>query len=240
MARKKIVFIIVEGPSDSTALGAIFNGYFDSSTVHVHVMHSDITSDSEVTPSNIVAKVTNAVKQYARNNHFTVRDFEEIIHVVDTDGAFIPDEKVVEDPNKEHPYYTLDKILTKDRFSIIHRNHRKATNIQRLYGCRTLWNSIPYRVFYMSCNLDHVLYNKLNSSDAEKEDDALHFAKQYKNNIDGFIRFISSPEILPVANGYRESWLWIQEDGRSLQRYTNLGYGFPVRKEANISQGKIE
>ena len=53
-----------------------------------------------------------------------------------------------------------------------------------------MWG-VPYRVYYMSCNLDHVLYNKRNSTDEEKENDAYAFAKQYKGDRDGFVKFIS-------------------------------------------------
>ena len=37
----------------------------------------------------------------------------------------------------------------------------------------------------MSCNLDHVFYNKLNSSDEDKERDAIRFVKEYKDKING-------------------------------------------------------
>ena len=39
MTRKKIVFIIVEGPSDDEALGVIFSRAFDKNAVYVEVMH---------------------------------------------------------------------------------------------------------------------------------------------------------------------------------------------------------
>ena len=35
VARKKIVLVIVEGPSDDAALGVILNRLFDKNTVHV-------------------------------------------------------------------------------------------------------------------------------------------------------------------------------------------------------------
>ena len=41
MTRKKIVFVIVEGPSDDEALGAIFSRAFDKNAVYVEVMHGD-------------------------------------------------------------------------------------------------------------------------------------------------------------------------------------------------------
>lgn len=88
---------------------------------------------------------------------------------------------------------------------------------------------MPYRVFYMSCNLDHVLYDKLNSSDEEKETDAYQFARQYRDNIAGFVEFIAESDF-SVMDGYKESWEFIKDDLHSLERYSNLGLCF---KEEN-------
>ena len=57
MARKKIVFVIVEGPSDDTALSLLLSQLYNEQTVHVHIMHRDITTDKGVTSSNIITKV---------------------------------------------------------------------------------------------------------------------------------------------------------------------------------------
>ena len=83
----------------------------------------------------------------------------------------------------------------------------------------------------MSCNLDHVLYNKLNSSDEDKETDAFQFAKYYKDKIPEFVQFISESDF-SVTGDYRESWNFIQQDLNSLNRYTNLAIGLPKPKEA--------
>jgi hypothetical protein len=74
----------------------------------------------------------------------------------------------------------------------------------------------------MSCNLDHVLYDKLNLSDEEKEKYSLVFAKRYRENIDGFIRYISDSSF-SVTGEYRETWNFIKQDLHSLERHTNLG-----------------
>ncbi len=50
---------------------------------------------------------------------------------------------------------------------------------------------IPYLAIYMSCNLDHVLYNKLNSHDLDKRKDSIAFAGKYRNDIEAFISFIN-------------------------------------------------
>lgn len=70
MARKKVVFVIVEGPSDETALGATLSRLFNDRFVYLHVVRSDITTMKGVTPSNIISKLGNMVKSYARDNHF--------------------------------------------------------------------------------------------------------------------------------------------------------------------------
>ena len=48
LARRKVVFVIVEGPSDETALGIALNQVFDRESVHVHIMHGDITTRASV------------------------------------------------------------------------------------------------------------------------------------------------------------------------------------------------
>ena len=87
MARKKIVFVIVEGPSDDAALGVILVRLYDKNAVHVEITHGDITSDRTVTPQNIAAKIGNMVRGYARSNHYKAADFQEVIHLIDMNGS---------------------------------------------------------------------------------------------------------------------------------------------------------
>ena len=74
LARRKVVFVIVEGASDETALGIALNQVFDRESVHVHIMHGDITTRAGVNSQNIVAKVGNEVKAYATSNHYKSAD----------------------------------------------------------------------------------------------------------------------------------------------------------------------
>ena len=50
MASKKIIYIIVEGPSDFEALGVILTRFYEiySNEVYVEVTHGDRTSDDEI------------------------------------------------------------------------------------------------------------------------------------------------------------------------------------------------
>ncbi len=223
MQSRKIVFVIVEGPSDEDALGVLFNRIYDKETVYVEVMHCDITTEKHVTPSNIVAKVGDVVKHYA-GRHFRPNDFTRIIHIADTDGAFVPADAVIYDPEKQKPLYTETAIYTRNKSGIEARNQCKSENLRRLSSTSTIWN-IPYQIYYMSCNLDHVLYGKQNSSDTDKQHDSMEFAERYENDIPSFLRFISDSEF-SVKGEYRQSWQYIQDGLHSLARYTNLGVCF--------------
>ena len=108
MARKKVVLVIVEGPSDDTALGIMLNQIYDKDSVHVHIMHGDITTRKGVRSDNIVAKIGDEVRAYAKSQHYSSKDFKQIIHIVDTDGAYIPDEKIISAPEADSISYESD------------------------------------------------------------------------------------------------------------------------------------
>lgn len=235
MARKKIMFVIVEGPSDEEALGVILNRFYDQNAVHVHIMRKDITSEKGVKPSNIFSKIGDEIRQYARENHFEKKHFQEIIHLVDMDGAYIPDENIVEDEEAVKPVYSETEIRTCNKAGIEERNLQKRENIDKLCSCRDIW-TVPYRVFYMSCNLDHVLYNKQNSSDEEKENDSYQFVKQYRDKIPEFVTFIAESDFA-VRGSYKESWNYIKQGIHSLERHTNLGLCFKAEKENEQNSG---
>lgn len=228
MAKRKIVFVIAEGPSDDEALGVIFSKIYDRDSVYVHIMHGDITTQPGVSSSNIISKVGNCIKQYAAQNHYKPADFKEIIHIVDMDGAYIPDSAVVEDPKARKPVYSVTEIRSAHPEGIIQRNARKRENIDRLKSTGKVWK-LPYGIYYMSCNLDHALYGKLNSSDEEKEEDAYQFAKQYRNDIPGFLKYIRESEFA-VGPHYKESWEYISEGLHSLERHTNIGICFNTKE----------
>lgn len=224
MAKRKIVFIIVEGPSDDDSLGLFFDEFYDEFNVEVKVMHYDVTTTNGVNQTNILSTIADIIKGFAANNHLNSSHFSEIIHIVDTDGVFIPNDKIEEETVGSIIYHE-NRIVCKNKDSIIKRNAQKRKNIDKLINCGTIWRNIPYKIYYMSTNLEHVLHNIQNATDDEKEKLAHSFSKRYKNNLNGFISFICE-STFSVCNEYNDSWDFIKKDLNSLKRYTNIGLCF--------------
>lgn len=222
MTRKKIVFVIVEGPSDSDVIEAMLNKILDKNTVYVHITHGDITTEKGTNASNILSKIGKIVKNYIDNSSFKKKDIKEIVHVIDTDGAYIDDNYVIEDSKAANIIYSLQGIICNNKSRIVCRNKDKSKVLNRLIGCDKVFETIPYSCYYMSCNIDHVLYNKMNSTDEEKENDSIQFVDKYENQTNKLITFMTESNF-SVMDGYHESWKYIKEDLHSIERNTNFG-----------------
>ena len=221
MARRKIVFVIVEGPSDDEALGVLLTRVYDKNIVHVHITHGDVTTMKGSGYSTILAKLGEIIEGYMKSYRLNSTHFYEIVHIVDMDGAYIPDCAIIEDSTINKPIYSLTEIYSNNIQGIINRNATKRDCLNKISSTSKIHN-IPYQVYFMSCNLDHVLYNKLNSTEEEKRKNSLSFARKYNSNIPAFVRFISDSNF-SLGESYKWSWAFIKEEKHSLERYTNLG-----------------
>ena len=81
--------------------------------------------------------------------------------------------------------------------------------------------NIPYSVYFLSCNLEHVLHNVQNVLPEEKMKYATSFSDKYVDNIDDFIKFMNSNEIA-VNGNYDETWDFIKQNNNSLNRHCNF------------------
>ena len=221
---KKYVLVIVEGASDKAALEVLFTRFCCPKGTETIVTHGDITSDKNVSESNIINKVCRHIKDFASERKLKQADIQQVVHIIDTDGAFIPDGRITQDDSADGFVYSDTMIMARDISKVISRNARKRANVEKLLCTHTLWG-IQYSMYYMSCDLDHALYNKRGSDDLTKERDAHDFAKKYMDDIPGFVKFIAESDF-SVCEGYKESWNYIKQGENSLQRHTNLGLFF--------------
>ena len=101
------------------------------------------------------------------------------------------------------------------------RNAHKSEIMFKLYSTGKV-HEVRYRLYFNSCNLEHVLYNELKDfSDDEKEELSDEFAERYEGNVQGFIDFISDPT-RAVPGTYKQTWKFIEKDKNSLQRNSNM------------------
>lgn len=147
-----------------------------------------------------------------------------MIHIIDTDGAFIGNDKVLQEPING-TYYDCDSIKTSDCQNIINRNQHKAKNVKRLISLPKVWKNIPYSVYFFSCNLEHVLHDNANVPWEDKDKLATQFAKRYRHHPEDFLIFIQNDKFA-ITKAYIDSWHFIEEAENSLKRYTNVNLIF--------------
>lgn len=187
-------------------------------------MHGDITSDRNVTNRNIIKKLHEEIKAFCNKNFLTRGNILRIVHIIDTDGAFIPDELIQEDTGCRQIVYSEDNIRCRSKENLIQRNHIKQQNLQKLLDTHNI-GGLSYSVYYMSSNLEHVLHNRINLTDEEKEELSYEFAEICAEKPEYFIQLMTSKDIY-IDEPYRESWDFIKSGKHSLERHSNLALCF--------------
>lgn len=230
MAKKKIMLFIVEGPSDEISLSTVLSRIFSSDTVKFQVVHGDVLTQNFVSSDKIIVAVNEQIKLF-RGNIFKPSDFCKVVHLTDTDGAFIPDGAVIKEliEGRQYPFYTDTQILTPTPENIIDRNARKNKNISKLSSVGSI-GGIPYSLYYFSSNLDHLLHGYNNLSEAEKIAYSRSFDLLYADNPNAFIRFMRDGSFA-VQGTYQETWAFIKQGVRSLERHSNFSIALPEQCE---------
>lgn len=220
METKKVVLFLVEGVSDQTTLGLILSKLVNNSTVRFHIVGGDITSNRYTTLTNALEKVNEELKKFLDRNKFRITDISQIIHVVDMDGAYISNENIVEDSAVSKLVYKDNVIVGKNSDLIRKRNEKKALVLDKLSNTHKV-RKIPYRLFYFSCNLEHVIHNIRDAQDREKDNLAEQFADRFYGQEREFIEFIQNNDFA-VNGDYKETWKFIKETNHSLNRFSNF------------------
>lgn len=225
MDEKKLILFIVEGSTDETSLAPALEAIIENKTVKFKVMHTDITSDYDSTVSNIEERIKEqAVRKFLLANHqFTARDICAIVHIVDLDGAFTSDDIVGEDAIEQALYFD-DSIICKNLTEYIRSKNNKMANLLHLIQLSEIkipyGYIVPYSIYFMSCNLDHVLHNKRNSTQEEKINNSFAFTDEY-DDPEKFKAFMNSKDV-KVPGTYQETWQYVKNGNNSLKRGSNL------------------
>ena len=220
----KAVIFIVEGKTDKTALESIFKKIYQYKDVQFKFTKGDLTSDEDITKENIKAKIYEIVKTYMDYAKLNKSNIFQIIQIFDTDGTYIEEAYAAEGDTEEF-VYSEEGISCKHRDRIVRRNAHKKELMEFLLGEQEIEN-IPYECYFMSCNLDHALYDKNNLTEEEKERNADLFQKMFVGKEEKFITYIRKIAAKDMPMNYPESWRYIKEERHSLERNSNLAIYF--------------
>jgi hypothetical protein len=214
----------VEGKSDDITLGHAFMVLCKNhlgADIEMHITEGDITTKYGINSQNIITKIWDIVNEFLKLYSLKKSDIKAIIHITDTDGSFISNDKIIYNRDCEKPFYSTAGIETDNKSNIIDRNLRKAQIINRLITTPVI-NTIPYQIFYMSCNLEHVFHKETNAPGIDKVKLAMKIDNYYYGNEDEFADFLMNSDF-SVTGSYNNTWDFIKTGENSLFRHSNLG-----------------
>ena len=218
---KKTIIFIVEGSSDKAALENIFKKiYRRNKEIDFGFTNGDITSDPTVTIANVENRIYEAVQEVIKDKKLKNSDVIQIVQIFDMDGAYIPDSAIVNGPTYAFEYSTTNITCTYPQRAI-GRNKDKRDILEYLLN-QTMIKSFPYEMYFMSCNLDHALYNEINLDKNLKQEYADEFYEKFIGKEYLFPAFLESDVVNGVPNNMGASWRYIKEGLHSLERHTNL------------------
>lgn len=217
---KKVILFLVEGASDLTSLEFIDNINTDE-TIKFQITSGDVTSKLNITPQNCREEINKILLSFLERSKLRKTDIIKIIHILDIDGVYIPEINIIEDKNKKKFLYTINGIVASSKENVQKRNESKKQIVEKLLVTSKI-NSIPYEMYYMSCNLEHVLHDKLEDiSEDEKKELANKFADRFYEKEIEFIDFINNKDF-KVLGDYKATWDFIKKDLNSVNRYSNF------------------
>ena len=217
---KKVILFLVEGASDLTSLEFIDNINTDE-TIKFQITSGDITSKLNITPQNCREEINKILLSFLERSKLRKTDIIKIIHILDIDGVYIPEINIIEDKNIKKFLYTINGIVAPSKENVQKRNESKKQIVEKLLVTSKI-NSISYEMYYMSCNLEHVLHDKLEDiSEDEKKELANKFADRFYEKEIEFIDFINNKDF-KVLGDYKATWDFIKKDLNSVNRYSNF------------------
>lgn len=219
MKTKKVMLFIVEGITDKISLGEIISRLIKNQDVRFYIINGDVTSDGATNQKNAVDKMASRINRYCKNNFLKRTDISQIVHLVDSDGAYI-DDKYIERVKAGGLKYTTKHIYAKSVKFVQERNEKKREILDVLCDQPTILG-ISYRVYYFSCNLEHVLHGDIDMPDRKKRIQAEEFADTFYKREKDFVDFIKNPDFA-VPGNYQQTWDFIKKDRNSLSRYSNF------------------
>ena len=229
---KKFILFIVEGKNDRIAIEAMlhteyFANYREKYKVEFIQTNGDLTTDKAVNEKNVQEKLNKLLLDFRRNgvpfSNIKPQDIQEIVQVVDLDGAFVQRADIIQGKTDKF-FYTEESIITSNVDGAWGRNRKKVAILNKLIDVNRIGN-VPYSIYFVSCNMDHVVFDKRNLEPYEKSNGVRRFQKECADKPRVLEESIFK-EGVGTNKTFLESWVEIKEERKSLQRHTNFNLYF--------------
>ena len=239
--KTKVVLMLVEGATDSTVLVPSFTTLLQRSNKALRVegeeMRCDVTvvnmfpKDARDAGLNVRHDVRQMVREkveyHLERSDYSKNSFTHVVQVIDLDGAFVADADVVQS-DAASVRYEEDRILTPNRERQLAIMRTKRTGISDLLKLRAV-GRLPYRLFYVSRNIEHAFAGENGELDARKKQSiAALVADAYARDTDMFGRNLERLYKLHMpqneaGHDWWATWEHVRNQGKcSLQRGSNL------------------
>lgn len=226
---KKSIIFIVEGPSDKYALEKIFKKiYRRNKEIDFGFTNGDVSTDPTVSVDNVENKIYEAVQNVIKDKKLKNSDVIQVVQLFDMDGAYVPDSAVINGPSYAFEYSETNISCTYPQRAI-ERNENKRKIMDYLLSISEI-KSFPYEMYFMSCNLDHALYNEMNLNYDLKQEYADAFYERFIGKEYLFPTFLESDVVNNVPGTMSASWRYIKDGLHSLERHTNLHIYFKIHQ----------
>ena len=223
---RKTVLLLVEGIHDETALKPALKTVEKKMNIRFRIMEGDPLADDRNKGKSAKQIAGTMVSEFRNRYKLRPSDILFVAQLTDTDGVFIPDNKIIIDLDIESPdgkEYTIESIKVKDKDKqqkMKDRNKMKKEHLNALSSINKIATR-PYQIFYVSRELEHVLHN-INSvlSTDEKNKKASEFSEKY-SSFALLKKFFNNDDIL-VSGDYKQTWDYIKQKNHSLERNSNF------------------
>lgn len=271
--KPKCVMILTEGPSDRAALTDFFTDLYSLVDEDIEVFfpllreeslsengdievnyNGDITSRKGITPENVLPMLLKMFIHPELKKHPAYEypaSVHEVIHLVDIDGVYLDDDRIVEaEPGetRDLPFYDDQShmMVVRNRESIILRNQRKRENLKKLVETKRLRITMakdqnssrekPYKVFFFSSNLDHVLFGNANNESYNKVGDAIRFSNDFYGEPLKLANYFLRHPCATFEKKYEDSWKALADNSTNLAACTNIN----LLIEELLKQAKVK
>ena len=223
---------VKEGTSDANALAAPLQNLLSA------VNFGDFQVRCDVTTARLFSKdfeekhgfkpgwdvrvtVDRLVDEYLTRESKEPTSLGWIAHLTDLDGAYIPDANITTDSTLEDRAYSLTGIVSPDADVTRTEQAEKRRCIDMLVDQKTSFQRnikktedwrVPYRLFFMSRNLEHALYGIINSLGSDdKEDHAARFALNNSNQTVFKTKLDNMAQQYGNSASWEESWQYARD-----------------------------